>query len=234
MTAGPATTPLLSGRDLACRRGDRLVFAGLSLVVDGGDALVVTGPNGAGKSSLLRVLAGLIPPFAGRLDLARRDDNRMAVGYVGHLDAVKGDLTALETLTFWARLADRREAAARARLALGAYGINHLADVPGRFLSAGQKRRVALARLLAAPARLWLLDEPTVALDRAGQDRLAAAIASHRAHGGAIVAATHQDLGLPGERRLDMALQPGNVPADRATASATDSVAGTAPDAEPA
>jgi heme exporter protein A len=207
---------MLAVRDLACRRGDRLIFSDLTFTLEPGDALAVTGPNGAGKSSLLRVLAGLIPPFAGTIDYRPAQEASegawAGIGYVGHLDAAKADLTALETLAFWARLADRRQAEARARRALDAYGVAHLADLPMRFASAGQKRRVALARLLAAPARLWLLDEPSVALDSDGQTRLAEVIARHRAAGGLIVSATHQDLALPGAQSLTLA--PAAAPVD--------------------
>ncbi len=204
-----------AGADLACLRGGRLVFAALPFRLEGGGALVVTGPNGSGKSSLLRLMAGLIRPFAGSLlwdgaDVADDPDaHRRRVGYVGHLDAVKPALPALANIAFWAGLADAGTdagtAAERACAALDAFGLAALADVPGRYLSAGQRRRLALARLVAMPRTLWLLDEPTVALDRDGIARLEQAIAGHRAGGGLVVAATHAPLTLPGAAALDLA-----------------------------
>ena len=196
---------LLTAERLACRRSDRLVFADLSFVMERGGALLVTGANGSGKSSLLRLIAGLIAPFAGRLAWHGDDGDAgrtPRLAYVGHADAIKATLTALQNLSFWAALADPREATARAGLALDAFGIARLADIPGRYLSAGQRRRVALARLLAAPARLWLLDEPTVALDRDGIARLEKQIARHRDGGGAVAVATHAPIALPGADEL--------------------------------
>lgn len=200
--------PLLLGYDLACRRGDRLVFAGLDLALDPGEALVVEGPNGSGKSSLLRLLATLTPPFAGRLEwdgaavAADPDPMRRDTHYVGHADALKPALTAAENLAFWCRL--RGIAAESVPDALARFGIGRLAELPGRLLSAGQKRRLALARLAAIPARLWLLDEPTVALDGDGVARLRDAIAAHRAGGGMLAASTNVPLDLPGAHRLDL------------------------------
>jgi heme exporter protein A len=192
-------------------RGGRLVFRGLDLEVGPGDALTVVGPNGSGKSSLLRLLAGLMPAAAGRLSWAGRavdedpDRLRRAVAYAGHLDAVKKPLTVAENLAGWARLDEPRGAAGRVDRGLAAFGLDGLADLPARYLSAGQKRRLALARLIAAPRPLWLLDEPTVALDREAVAALGRACAAHRAGGGAVIAATHAELGLPDSRRLDMA-----------------------------
>lgn len=188
---------LLTAERLACRRSDRLVFVDLSFAVERGGALLITGANGSGKSSLLRLIAGLIVPFAGRLAWHGDAEQPARLAYVGHADAIKATLTALQNLSFWAALADPREATARARLALDAFGIARLADIPGRYLSAGQRRRVALARLLAAPARLWLLDEPTVALDTDGIARLEKQIARHRDGGGAVAVATHAPIALP-------------------------------------
>jgi heme exporter protein A len=193
-----------SADNLACERGERLVFRGLSFALRPGEALVLRGPNGAGKSSLLRLCAALLRPAAGRLswdgaDVWNEPDAfRARIAYLGHLDGVKPLLTARENVDFWARLRGGGEAGA----GLDAFGIAHLAALPARFLSAGQKKRVALARLIAAPAALWLLDEPTVSLDEDGAARLAAACAAHRARGGMIVAATHVELGLEGAQTL--------------------------------
>lgn len=181
--------------NLACRRGDRLVFARLDCQVPAGGALIVTGANGSGKSSLLRVLATLLVPTAGRLlwddapVAASLPGYRAAVHYLGHLDALKPALSPRETLAFWA--AQRNAGPERVMTALAAFGIEGIADWPCRWLSAGQRRRVALARLIAAPAAVWLLDEPTAALDRDGEERLNAALASHRAQGGRAIIATH-------------------------------------------
>ena len=190
-----AAAPDLVAENLACRRGERLVFTGLSLCVPAGGALIVTGANGSGKSSLLRVLATLLAPVAGRLlwegapVAAALPRYRAAVHYLGHLDALKLALSPRETLAFWA--AQRDAGRGNIEAALAAFGLEAIADWPCRWLSAGQRRRIALARLVAAPAPVWLLDEPTAALDRDGEERLSAALAAHRAGGGRAVVATH-------------------------------------------
>ncbi|WP_035693547.1 heme ABC exporter ATP-binding protein CcmA [Azospirillum halopraeferens] len=202
--------PVFAGTDLTCLRGDRLVFTGLDFRVGSGEALLLLGPNGSGKSSLLRIMAGLLRPFRGRLawdDAAVADDpdrHRGRAHYVGHLDAVKPVLTATENLAFWAALGGAPVPEERARAALARLGVPHIAGVPGRYLSAGQKRRLNLARILAAPAPLWLLDEPTVALDRAAIGLLEAIIAEHRAGGGMVVVSTHTDIALPGAATLHL------------------------------
>ncbi len=189
----------LSGDALTCVRGERLVFAELDFVVGPGELLLLRGPNGSGKSSLLRVMAGLLRPAAGQVawDGADIRDDIEAHGrrlrYVGHLDAVKPILSVAENLSFWARLAgsDARGASARVEDALVCFGIERLANVPGRFLSAGQRRRLILAQLVAAAAPLWLLDEPTVGLDQGALAALRDLVGKHRASGGIVVAATH-------------------------------------------
>ena len=192
----------LVGAGLACRRGGRLVFAGLDCRLPPGGALVLTGSNGSGKSSLLRLLATLLPPAAGQLrwggapvaaDPARY---RAMIDYVGHLDATKAALTAREMLGFWAALRGAARPAIDA--ALDAFGLGAVADWPCRWLSAGQRRRLAICRLVAVPAPIWLLDEPTAALDSDGAVRLVAAIMQHRAGGGRVAVATHQHLALAG------------------------------------
>jgi heme exporter protein A len=190
----------LVAEGLACRRGERLVFAGLDCRLPAGGALVLTGSNGSGKSSLLRLFATLLTPAAGDLvwsgvpvarDAARY---RALVHYVGHLDATKPTLTPREMLGFWAAL--RGIAAPVIDEALAAFGLDGVAERPCGWLSAGQRRRLALARLVAAPAPVWLLDEPTAALDGDGEARLLALIAEHRAAGGRVAIATHQQLAL--------------------------------------
>jgi heme exporter protein A len=188
----------LSVESLACRRGERLLFDGLSFTAGAGDAVIVTGPNGAGKTSLLRMIAGLLPAEAGAVALDGAPVGRESLHLVGHLDAVKGALTVRENLEFsHALLGGQGDAAPLEALGLGA-----LAELPTRVLSAGQKRRLALARLLVAARPLWLLDEPTASLDADGQARLAAIIAAHRAGGGIVVAATHAALDLAGAREV--------------------------------
>jgi heme exporter protein A len=192
----------LTGHDLACVRGGRRVFSGVSFAVVAGQALVLSGPNGAGKSSLLRVIAGLIHPAAGSVTL-EGGDPELSVSeqahYVGHLDPLKPALTVAENLAFWARFLNGARAADEKALiarGLAAAGLDDLAQLPAGYLSAGQKRRLSLARVLAAPRPVWLLDEPTTALDAASQDRLRGVMQAHLAAGGLIVAATHGPLGL--------------------------------------
>ncbi len=195
---------MLEARELACLRGERVVFAGLSFALEAGTALLLTGANGAGKSSLLRLLAGLIPPAEGVLlwqgqdALADRAAHARRLRYLSHQDALKPALTARENLAFFARLWG-----GDAEAALAALDLLPLADLPARVLSAGQKRRLALARLaLGADAPLWLLDEPTVGLDTASVARLGALLARHRAAGGMVIAATHLPLPLLDAREL--------------------------------
>jgi len=200
-----------SGTDLVCVRSERTVFAGLGFEVQAGGALVLVGPNGSGKSSLLRLLAGLARPAAGKLvwdgeDVAEDTEaHRGRLHYVGHADAVKPVLTVAENLSFWAALrSDGDDLRTRTAAALDAFGIGRLADVPGRFLSAGQRRRLALARVLAAPATLWLLDEPRTALDAEAQAMLDATIARHRDAGGMVVMALHGGERPEGSATLDL------------------------------
>jgi len=177
--------------NLACLRGERLVFRNLGFAVPPGGALLLLGPNGAGKSTLLRVLAGLLRSEAGTVRW-RGGGTVGRVALVGHQDAVKPGLTALENLALFARAGggDRRAA-------LASMGLEALGPLPARMLSAGQRRRLALARLIVTEMPVWLLDEPTLGLDAASVGRLGTALAAHRAGGGVVVAATHLDLPLP-------------------------------------
>ncbi len=187
----------LEVRQIAAFRGERLVLEGVSFRLDAGGALLLRGANGAGKSTLLRVLAGLIPLAAGTL-LWRGEDaladlsyHARRLAYLGHQDAVKPGLSVAENLAFWARRGGEIGAA------LAAVHLAPLADLPARFLSAGQRRRLAIARLLLTRAPLWLLDEPGNGLDDASLTALGAIADRHRAAGGMVIAATHHDLPFP-------------------------------------
>lgn len=188
------TPPVFEGSDLACVRAGRIVFRHLAFRVEAGGLLILRGPNGAGKSSLLRLMAGLLPSAHGALswngeDIADDpDSHRARASYMGHDDALKPGLGVTEHLEFHASL---RGARGDIDAALAAFGLEALAKTPARFLSAGQRKRVALARLIAAPAPLWLLDEPSNGLDATSTASLEAAIAAHRKNGGIVVAATH-------------------------------------------
>jgi heme exporter protein A len=199
----------LSAESIACVRGERAIFAGVSFRLDPGGALLVQGANGSGKSSLLRLVAGLTPLAAGKLRWggqsidADPEAHRARVNYVGHLDALKPGLSVRENLYFWARYRGLDAAAGEAvTAALERVGLAALADWPARLLSAGQKRRLNLARLLLTPSALWLLDEPTTGLDSAAQVTLAGIMAEHRAAGGAVMAATHGDIGVSGAKTI--------------------------------
>lgn len=204
--------PCFTGHSLACVRGGRVVFAGLDFTLSPGDGLILLGPNGSGKSSLLRVMAGLLRPAAGTLAWGGEkvaEDPEAHAGrshYVGHHDAVKPVLSVAENLRFWARLHQPHAATAALAVdrALERFGLGHLRDIPGKMLSAGQKRRTNLARLLAAPSPLWLLDEPITALDRASIKVLEQVFAEHRAGGGIVVLSTHADVDLPGANELHL------------------------------
>jgi heme exporter protein A len=193
----------LSGTDLGCVRGGRQVFAGLAFSVDAGEALLVTGRNGAGKSSLLRMVAGLLRIAAGRMELTAGDPE-LSIGeqahYLGHQDALKPSLSVSENLEFWTSYLGGGGIEADA--ALLEVGLDALAGLPAAYLSAGQRRRLAMARLRTVARPIWLLDEPTSALDRAGQERLAELMRAHLAAGGLIVAATHGAIGVERAREL--------------------------------
>ncbi len=196
---------MLQAEGLAAFRGERLVFRDLDFAVEPGGALLLTGPNGSGKSTLLRLLAGLLRPTAGTLTwvgadaLADLSSHARRLAYVGHQDAVKPGLTVAENLRFAAQLTG-----GGVRDALAAVGLRELADLPGRMLSAGQRRRLALARLALSEAPLWLLDEPTLGVDAASVERFGAMLAAHREGNGMVVAATH--LPLPMRDTAELAL----------------------------
>ena len=197
---------LLSARGLAIIRGERLLLRGIDLDLADGEATVLTGPNGAGKSSLIRVLAGLRRPDSGTLtwDGEPVADDPVAharrIAFLGPLDALKPGLTAAENLGLAATLAGAGRGAVAD--AIDAVGLGAFAAFPARHLSSGQRRRIAIARLLLSRATLFLLDEPTNGLDRDAVSTLGALLARHRAAGGAVIAATHLALPLPAARTL--------------------------------
>ncbi|MEC9432580.1 MAG: heme ABC exporter ATP-binding protein CcmA [Pseudomonadota bacterium] len=213
----------LVAQDLACRRAGRTIFRGLGFAVRAGAAVALRGPNGSGKSSLLRVLAGLAPAAAGRatldgLDLARDGEAwRERVALAGHLDAVKPGFSVRENLTCWADFHGAPRA--RADMALERFGLEGRADDPAHWCSAGQKRRLGLARLLIVDRPVWLLDEPTVSLDAASVAVFAGVVAEHCAAGGLALAATHVDLGF-GEGAEVRMPAPGDAPASPAAPAA--------------
>jgi heme exporter protein A len=187
---------LLTVADLAVARGGIALLEGVAFTLAPGRALILRGPNGIGKTTLLRVIAGLQPALRGRVELPPE-----GAAYAGHADGLKATLTVAENLAFWARIYGQRDTAP----AIAAMDLGALADRPAQNLSAGQKRRLGLARLLVTGRRLWLLDEPTVSLDAASVAMFAASVRAHLAAGGAALMATHIDLGLAEAATLDLA-----------------------------
>ena len=182
---------------LGCVRGGREIFSGLSFEVAGGEAIAVVGANGAGKTSLLRLIAGLLAPAGGRITVSGTGAD-LGPGeqahYLGHRDALKSTLSVAENLAFWRSVLGGETSDPAA--ALARVGLDHIAALPAAYLSAGQRRRLSIARLLAVRRPIWLLDEPTSSLDAAGQALMAGVMGDHLAVGGLIVAATHQPLGI--------------------------------------
>lgn len=201
---------MLSAHGLTCVRGERRLFSGLDLAVEAGEWLHVRGENGAGKTSLLRLLAGLAQPAAGEILWGGRpirqvdEQYRRNLLFLGHHGALKDELTALENLEFAAALDGTALPEAEAMAALHRFGLLGREELPVRFLSAGQKRRVLLARLLTRKAKLWVLDEPFTALDVKAVDMLAALIGQHLAEGGMAVLTSHQAMPIPGGRVLQL------------------------------
>ena len=182
---------------LCCRRGERLLIEGLDFAVEPGEALLLRGPNGAGKTTLLLALAGIVRPEAGRITLSGGGEEASGsrdVHLLAHLPGLKGRLTVGENLRFWADLNDGDRALIAP--ALEAVGLARLEALPAGYLSAGQTRRLALARLLCADRPVWLMDEPTAALDHDGELLVGRLIDAHLMRGGIVVATTHHDLAL--------------------------------------
>lgn len=196
----------LVAENLVIERGGRVIVSEKSFAVQAHEALLLTGANGAGKTTLLRALAGFLPLAGGAIRVAQGDAEKSLAEQahvIGHANAVKANLTVGENVMFWAQFLDGDDGAdRRTAAALEAFALTELADFPASYLSAGQKRRVGLARLLSAPRPIWLLDEPTVSLDAASTARLAKVINSHTSAGGIVIAATHLPLGLERTREL--------------------------------
>jgi heme exporter protein A len=207
--SGAMTTAQLDVTGLSCRRGGRPVLEGVSFTLAAGELLALTGRNGSGKTTLLRALALLIPPTAGDIRWQGesvaddREDWHRRIAWLGHLDGLKGDLGVRENLELACRL--REEPAQRIDEALAAFDLTSLAHRAVRTLSAGQRRRAALARVAASHAVLWLLDEPLNALDAPSQAALLAVLERHLAAGGSAIAATHAAIGIARARSLELA-----------------------------
>ena len=194
--------PALRAAGLACERGERRLFEGLDFALAAGEALLVVGGNGHGKTSLLRILAGLSLPAAGEVRWGGapirtvREAYGRALAWLGHADGIKADLTPLETLRLAAALRGRALDDAAAQRALARVALARCAELPARVLSFGQRRRVALAALTLADARLWILDEPLAGLDAEGVGMVQGLLDAHLAAGGLAVVTTHQNLAL--------------------------------------
>ncbi|MEL0079507.1 MAG: heme ABC exporter ATP-binding protein CcmA [Rhodospirillales bacterium] len=204
------TEHVLELSNLACRRGGRLLFSGMDLSLTEGDAALVTGPNGSGKSSLLRVIAGLIQPLQGQIRWEGQNAQkftvnfRSALRYVGHSDGLQPVLSVLENLKYWSQIYGSSQDLEKLNRGLESVGLFDLSELPARVLSAGQRRRLALAKAIATDGRLWLLDEPTVALDRQSINRIETAISEFRASGGIVIASTNAPLNLSDCKTLNI------------------------------
>lgn len=211
MTDAPASaTPLLGARDLRFARNDEPVFGPLDFHVDAGEALLVRGDNGAGKTTLLRVLAGLLRPEAGRIEIdghpTDAPSRARAIAYLGHLPALKADLSALENLEFLCGLHGRRRGQAPSA-AMNIVGLGGYEDSLARQLSAGQKKRLSLARMWLSPAPLWLLDEPYANLDLDGIELVNRMVQAHLREGGAALVTTHGAYAAPPVRTRELVLR---------------------------
>ncbi len=191
---------VLEAKSLACERGGRLIFKDLNFNITCGEAVELRGPNGAGKSSLLRLLAGLNQPAAGALAfMGASAQLNEAAHYMGHHEAVKPALTVRQNLDFWSRFLGNE-----GKAELGPFRLEQLAEDEARLLSEGQRRRLALSRLVSVLRPVWLLDEPTVGLDQAALVDLRREMEAHIASGGMIIAATHAELGLKASRVIEI------------------------------
>ncbi len=203
---------MLQAIDLECVRGDHCLFSRLNLSLKNGDLLHVQGKNGCGKTSLLRILTGLLPPTSGKVLWdgvtinALGGEYKKTLSYIGHLNAQKDDLSALENLMVSSRISAAPVSSSEVGAALQRFGITAAAQLPFRVLSQGQKRRVALAKLLLSKATLWLLDEPFAALDSSASDLLRTIVGAHLAQNGIAVISSHRELDIPGGTLKRLAL----------------------------
>jgi heme exporter protein A len=200
----------LAALEISCQRGGRFLFRDVNFALKPGDGLLVTGPNGAGKTSLLRQIAGLLPLAWGEFRLSGAGAEAALpefCHYVGHLNASKTALSVRENLAFWAEFLGGSSATLES--ALSAFGLAALADVPAALLSAGQKRKLALSRLFAAPRPIWLLDEPQTSLDTASVKRLDAAIGDHVTAGGIVIVAAHVPVKIKFAHKLELGHETG-------------------------
>ncbi len=200
----------LTAENLTIERGGRVIVRDLSFAVGSGEALILSGPNGAGKTTLLRTIAGFLQPAAGTLHLEGGEPGAVTsehCHWVGHLNAVKGSLTVAENARFWVAYSATANVGPSHGIteALRRFDLAPLADVPARILSAGQTRRLALARLMLTPKPIWLLDEPTVSLDAPSQRLLTEVIDTHTSAGGIVIAATHIPLDAQRVRNIQFA-----------------------------
>lgn len=206
----------LRAEGVKVERGGRLALSAPDFQVKPGEAAVLTGPNGAGKSTLLRALAGFSPLAAGRVTLEGEEEPARQIALAGHHDAVKPALSVRENLSFWARIYGAGAGAGEKTMAaLERFSLAHMASLPAAFCSAGQKRRLGLARLMLAGRRVWLLDEPTVSLNSASVEAFTALLREHCAAGGMAVAATHIAFGLPDGPRIALAPPKADAPDER-------------------
>lgn len=200
---------VFSGENLTCIRGDRIVFANLNFSIEEGEVLHLQGPNGSGKSTLLRLMAGLINPFKGKLNWngseiqIQERDFCIYFHYVGHRDAIKNALTVEENLRFWSDLKSLGQNRYLIKKALDTFLLTNLSNLPARFLSAGQRKRLNLARLCTTQAPLWILDEPANSLDKESSEILDNLIKFHQKEGGILAIATH-DILMPGSKTLNI------------------------------
>ena len=201
------TPSLLTTENLECTRDDRMLFNGLSFSLDTGEVLQIEGPNGSGKTSLLRILSGLRRADEGAVKWQgveirhTREDYYASMVYIGHLPCIKGDLTTLENIRVLLDTRSQSVSSATVEQALASVGLAGFEDVTGKALSSGQRRRVLLAFLLLAEAKLWILDEPLTALDVKGVDLVESMILEHRANGGSVIFTTHHGMQLPCEMK---------------------------------
>lgn len=201
---------MLTVTGLAARRGDDRIFSGVDFALQGGESLVLTGRNGTGKSTLIRVIAGLLPADAGAVKVETNGAviprAAEAMHYLGHRNAMKRELSVEENLAFWKSFMGDFAGGTGldAEAAAAELGLAELLHLPFGYLSAGQQRRMAMAKLLVAWRQIWLLDEPTAALDKQSERLFARIMKAHLARGGIIIAATHQELGLEDAKRLEM------------------------------